>query len=201
MTTEPHNQPVIPGVQNLTAPWRHSYMQALGDEQQAAKSAPPKTATNPPSSSFFRDYWLNPGGDEANHVIVRTSAGGEKVGGMVLLNRYPYSNGHLLIALSEPRPRLLDYSPAQRRELWELVDLAVDLCERALLPQGVNVGLNQGAAAGAGVPTHAHVHVVPRWLGDVNFMSVVGNVRVIPSALEDMAKRYREVWNRPERIA
>lgn len=152
----------------------------------------------PSSHNFLRDYWLHPQRDEPNHVIVRTGTQDTtpERGGLILLNRYPYANGHLLVALAAPRMRLLDYTPEQRAELWSLTDLAVELCERTLDPQGVNVGLNQGAAAGAGVPEHVHIHVVPRWQGDVNFMSAVGNVRVIPSALEDMAARYRETWER-----
>ena len=70
-------------------------------------------------------------------------------------------------------------------------DRAADLVERALEPQGINIGINQGRAAGAGVPGHLHVHLVPRWGGDVNFITTVGQVRVIPSSLEAMASRYR----------
>ena len=143
---------------------------------------------------FLRDYWLNPQDDEKNHVIVRTGTEAQHSGGMILLNKYPYSNGHLLVCLGDGRPRLLDYDEKQRAELWSLTDLAVDLVERALNPQGVNVGVNQGMAAGAGVPEHVHVHVVPRWSGDVNFMTAVAQIRVIPSALEAMAMRMKEVW-------
>ncbi|MFM9957516.1 MAG: HIT domain-containing protein [Phycisphaerales bacterium] len=125
----------------------------------------------------------------------------DDLAGLILLNKYPYANGHLLIALGEARPRLLDYTPRQRAELWRLTDLAVGLCEKTLFPQGVNVGLNQATAAGAGVPEHVHVHVVPRWVGDVNFISVVGQVRVIPGALDDMYRRYREVWESFDRAA
>lgn len=145
-------------------------------------------------SCFLRDYWLNPQEDQRNHVIVRTGLPGSDSGGLILLNKYPYANGHLLICLGEGRPRLLDYSEAQRAEFWSMVDLAVDLVERTLNPQGVNIGVNQGNAAGAGVPEHVHAHVVPRWTGDVNFMSACANVRVIPSALDEMARRMREVW-------
>lgn len=99
-----------------------------------------------------------------------------------------------MAALGEGRPRLLDYEPAQRAQLWSLAETAMDLMERTLRCQGVNLGINQGRAAGAGVPQHLHVHLVPRWAGDVNFMSAVGNVRVIPSSLEAMADRYRKVW-------
>ena len=89
---------------------------------------------------------------------------------------------------------MLDYSAEQRAKLWALTDTALDLMERTLEPQGVNIGVNQGRAAGAGVPQHVHVHLVPRWNGDVNFMAVVGNVRVISAALDVMAGRYRKVW-------
>lgn len=184
-------------------------MDMLGQADKHAQGAPGRsTAPSDATASapcFLRSYYLNPGQDEQNHVIVRTglpaSAAGtgsqpsDDRGGLILLNKYPYSNGHLLVCLGESRQRLLDYSQAQRTELWSLVDLAVELVERALSPQGVNVGLNQGAAAGAGVPEHAHVHVVPRWAGDVNFMSVCAQIRVIPSALEDMARRMRETWD------
>ena len=115
---------------------------------------------------------------------------------MILLNAFPYANGHLLVALGESRQRLLDYSPAQRAALWRLTDLAVELCEFALSPQGVNVGVNQGEAAGAGVPEHLHVHVVPRWRGDTNFATTVSAVRVIPAALDAMAARYRDAFRR-----
>lgn len=114
--------------------------------------------------------------------------------GMVMLNKYPYANGHLLVALGEARPRLVDYDASQRAALWSLVDLAADLMERTLHPQGINIGVNQGRAAGAGVPGHLHAHLVPRWNGDVNFITVVGQIRVIPAALEAMAERYRSVW-------
>lgn len=170
-------------------------MELLSIELRSQQAGPEEQpACAPPAPCFLRDYWLHPERDEANHVIVRTGRPGMDRGGLIMLNKYPYSNGHLLVCLGESRPRLLEYMPAQRAELWSLADLAVELCERTLAPQGVNLGMNQGNAAGAGVPEHVHVHVVPRWNGDVNFMSVVGNVRVIPSALEEMARRYREVW-------
>ncbi len=189
----------------LHAPWRLSYMEMLGKARREGERA--KNPGRSPRASgegrdggevvggcFLREYWLKPERDEANHVIVRTGIEEMGRGGLILLNKYPYANGHLLVALGVGRSRLLDYDEAQRSELWSLVDLAVDLVERTLAPQGVNVGFNQGSAAGAGVPEHVHGHVVPRWAGDVNFMTVCANIRVIPGALEEMAKRYREVW-------
>lgn len=166
----------------LQAPWRLEYLESLDDATK--RPAPTKS----PSGSFLEDYWLNPDRDAENHVVVRAERG------LILLNRYPYAGGHLLVALGEPRPRLLDYAPDQRAALWELVALAADLMERTLEPQGVNIGVNQGRAAGAGVPQHLHVHLVPRWNGDVNFMDAVGRVRVIPASLDAMADRYRKTW-------
>jgi ATP adenylyltransferase len=160
------------------------YLESMGAAEKS--SGPPK----PSSGSFLRDYWLTPDQDDTNHVIVRTGKG------IILLNAYPYANGHLLVALGEPRARILDYDPPDRAALWQLTELAADLMELTLEPQGINIGVNQGRAAGAGVPQHIHVHLVPRWGGDVNFMATVGNVRVIPGSLEAMAKRYREMWKK-----
>ena len=176
----PPDPPLGPAA--LHAPWRLSYLEALDAKEK--KSGPPVTG----SGSFLLDYWNSPADDGKNHVIVRTGVG------IILLNAFPYANGHLLAALGEARPTLLDYEPEQRRQLWMLTELATDLMHRTLEPQGINIGLNEGRAAGAGVPQHLHVHLVPRWHGDVNFMAVVGQVRVIPSSLEAMAGRYRATW-------
>lgn len=163
----------------LHAPWRLQYLEKLDEKEKV--TGPPSAG----SGSFLLDAWRDPASDIKNHVIIRTATG------LILLNAFPYANGHLLVALGEPRSRLLDYDPAQRADLWRHVDLAMDLLQRTLQPQGVNLGLNQGRAAGAGVPQHLHVHLVPRWGGDTNFISIVGQVRVIPSSLEVMGERFR----------
>ncbi len=175
-TSDPAEHPA----RTLWAPWRLEYLESLGDETKAP-------AGSEESASFLREYFLHPERDEANHVVVR------EADGLILLNRYPYANGHLLVALGEARPTLLDYDERQRAALWRLVDSAAALMQRTLQPQGINIGINQGRAAGAGVPTHLHVHLVPRWSGDVNFMETVGRVRVIPASLDAMAARYRRV--------
>lgn len=166
--------------QNLWAPWRMQYIEAIKDE-------PPGTASgNAPTRSFLLDYW-DQASQDAEHFVIERDAHG-----LILLNLYPFTNGHLLVALGDARPRLLDYEPAQRVALWKLVDRATDLVERTLNCQGINIGVNQGRAAGAGVPQHLHVHVVPRWSGDTNFITVVGEIRVIPAALELMYARFRD---------
>jgi ATP adenylyltransferase len=176
---DPDQGPMDPAREHasLHAPWRMEYLESLSEQQGT-----------PSTGCFLRDYWLDPDSDEANAVIARTSEG------MILLNRFPYANGHLLVALGEGRPRLTDYEPEQRAALWRLTDLAADLMERTLDPQGINIGVNQGRAAGAGIPQHLHVHLVPRWDGDINYITVIGQVRVIPSSLEAMCRRYREAW-------
>lgn len=167
----------------LQAPWRMPYLESIADDDRALAAGRITT-----TGCFIRDYWLDPASDRANHVIVRAEHG------MIFLNAFPYSNGHLLVALGESRGSLLDYSPPQRAELWKLTDLAAELCQQTLNPQGLNIGVNQGRAAGAGVPQHLHVHIVPRWGGDTNFISTVGRVRVIPASLEVMYERYAQAW-------
>lgn len=105
--------------------------------------------------------------------------------GMILLNKYPYTNGHLLVAPVRHVADLTDLPAADRAGLMELIVVAERLLRGAINPQGLNVGVNLGRCAGAGLPGHLHVHVVPRWGGDTNFMQTVGRVRVIPQAIEE----------------
>ncbi len=139
------------------------------------------------AGSFLSEYWARPKDDEKNLIVYRDRDG------LVLLNRYPYANGHLMAALGEPRPTLFDYDPPQRAAFWKLVEVAFQLMHRTLAPQGINMGINEGKSAGAGLPEHLHAHIVPRWSGDTNFLSVVGQIRVIPEALDEMARQYRKV--------
>ncbi len=166
-------------IENLWAPWRMAYLREL--QRRADALGKPELDAGP----FLTDYWQNPQEDDANHVIYRNEHG------LILLNRYPYASGHLLMALGDPRPTLLDYEPDQRAELWKLLELGTDLIQRTLHPQGINMGINQGRAAGAGVPEHLHAHLVPRWHGDTNFISVVGQIRVMPESLDVMAGQFR----------
>jgi len=172
------------GPDAVWAPWRLPYLESLDTSEKSAPGAGGRGGTGGSSGSFLADYWATPERDAVNHVIVRTGAG------MILLNKYPYANGHLLVALGEARPSLLDYDAGQRAALWALVDRAAGLMRRVLEPQGMNIGINEGIAGGAGVPGHLHAHLVPRWGGDTNFMTVVGGVRVIPAALEAVYARY-----------
>jgi ATP adenylyltransferase len=114
----------------------------------------------------------------------------------VILNLYPYNSGHLMVVPNRHIASLSAATPAELGELMELTrDAEVALTE-AYRPEGINVGLNLGRPAGAGVADHLHVHLVPRWVGDTSFMSVVGNVRVLPEEPLDSAKRLRPIFER-----
>ena len=115
---------------------------------------------------------------------------------MVLLNVYPYTSGHLLIVPRRPVKTLTELSSEEHESLWKMVTDATTTLQEVFSPEGINVGLNQGEAAGAGVPNHLHVHVVPRWRGDTNFTTVTANTRVIPEALTDTWTRISETWPR-----
>jgi ATP adenylyltransferase len=118
--------------------------------------------------------------DAPNLVVHR----GERC--LLLMNRYPYNGGHLLVAPYRHAGVLAALSAEERAEMLETACLAERLLAAVANPQGFNLGINQGSAAGAGLQDHLHLHVVPRWEGDTNFMPVVGSVRVMPQALEEM---------------
>ncbi len=105
---------------------------------------------------------------------------------LVMINRYPYTNGHLLIATKSHKADLEDLSDDELTDLARQTAKAVNLLKRAISPQGFNIGINIGRCAGAGLPGHIHQHVVPRWNGDTNFMSVVGEIRVVPQAMSQL---------------
>ena len=122
--------------------------------------------------------------DEAAHILYR----GEHA--FVLLNAYPYTSGHLMVAPYRKTVDLAGLSDAEHLEIARLVARCTVWLKRAYNPQGFNIGVNLGSAAGAGIPDHLHYHVVPRWSGDTNFMTAVGDVRVIP---EDLPGTYRRL--------
>ncbi len=113
---------------------------------------------------------------------------------LALLNAYPYTSGHLLVVPRRARAALAELTEDEHAALWSTVRDAVAAVEAAYSPDGVNVGLNQGAAAGAGVPSHLHVHVLPRWSGDTNFMTTTADTRVLPEALGETWRRLVEAW-------
>jgi ATP adenylyltransferase len=108
---------------------------------------------------------------------------------MVMLNKYPYNNGHLLLAPKRHEKNLSDLSLEEYGDLSEALRRSVDIIRKILSPGGINLGMNLGKCAGAGIEDHLHWHVVPRWEGDTNFMPVVGETRVMPQHLLDSYDR------------
>ena len=162
---------------NLMAPWRIDYIR--------------RTKSGDEPACFLCEAWEKPDEDAERLVIHREPAG------LILLNRYPYTNGHLMVVPGEHVGDLTDLAAERRAALMEMVVLAERAIHLTLNPQGINIGVNVGAAAGAGLPGHVHVHLVPRWGGDTNFMQVVGQVRVNPQAMEQV---YEELKDAVEKV-
>lgn len=164
--------------QNLWAPWRISYLKGLADDpaKQAQDAGPDAPGTCFLCAAFGE---LN---DEQTRerMILITDARGS-----LMMNRYPYSNGHLLVTPKQHVADISDLSADERAGLMELADVGNRLLREVMHCQGVNLGMNLGRCAGAGVPGHCHMHLVPRWNGDTNFMQACAGARVIPQALEE----------------
>ncbi len=114
----------------------------------------------------------------------------------VILNKFPYTSGHLMIVPQAHAASLEELTPAARAEMMELVSRFLAILRSIYTADGFNVGINIGKAAGAGVPGHVHIHIVPRWGGDTNFMSTVGETRVLPETLEETYRRTLEAWEK-----
>jgi ATP adenylyltransferase len=126
--------------------------------------------------------------DESNYVVHR----GELA--FVMLNAYPYNNGHVMVAPYAHEPAIDALDDEATLEMMQLVKRSMAALREVYRPEGFNIGINQGAAAGAGIEEHVHQHVVPRWRGDTNFMPVIGDVRVLPQSLADSWKELRSVF-------
>lgn len=113
---------------------------------------------------------------------------------MVVLNKYPYNNGHLLILPRRHCGEMAQLSKTEYRELMEVVRKAMGVLQKVYGCEGLNVGLNHGAVAGAGIPNHLHWHVIPRWTGDVNFFPLIAETKVVVESLESSYHRIKEVW-------
>jgi ATP adenylyltransferase len=132
---------------------------------------------SPAGGCIFCDAFAS--SDDRRALILRRSSKA-----FLILNKYPYASGHVMAAITRHVGSLDEATPEELAQLMNLVQAAARALGRAYQPEGFNVGLNQGRIAGAGVPGHLHMHVVPRWGGDHNFMSVVGDTRVLPESLD-----------------
>ena len=156
--------------ERLWAPWRLEYVSGGAGE----------------GGCIFCD---KPGLDDDEALIVHR---GERV--FVVLNLYPYANGHLMVAPYRHLAGPGDLDEAERAEMWRLLDESVRALTDAMSPHGFNAGINIGRVAGAGVEGHLHLHVVPRWNGDTNFMPVLADVKVMPEHITRTAEKVRAAW-------
>jgi ATP adenylyltransferase len=156
-------------MESLHAPWRIEYI----------LSPKPQLDT----SLFTRIAQSND--DEANHVIVRDRTC------FALLNKYPYNGGHLMVVPYKQAADLNGLTDEELGDLWKLTRRCSNALTVLMKPDGFNIGINLGKVAGAGVTEHLHIHVVPRWHGDTNFMPVLANTTVLPQALDELAAKLR----------
>jgi ATP adenylyltransferase len=164
---------------HLWAGWRSEYIESVvaGDPSAA-----------PPGGSVFTQILASGLPDKETLIVWR----GDLV--FAILNRFPYTSGHVLVMPYREVAELVDLTPDEFATLWAAVGDAVLALQAAYAPEGLNVGMNLGHAAGAGVPTHVHVHVLPRWKGDSSFMTSVANARVLPEALSVTWEKLRATW-------
>ena len=156
-------------MENLWAPWRIEYI--------LSKKSPGCIFCDKPAENK----------DDENLIIYC----GEH--NFIIMNAFPYNNGHMMVVPYRHTATLAGWSPEEQIELMELADLAVDLLKKLMKPDGFNLGINMGLVAGAGVADHIHLHVVPRWNGDTNFMPVLSDTRVISEALRTTYGKLKEV--------
>jgi ATP adenylyltransferase len=155
--------------ERLWAPWRLQYIQSGGSDECI--------------------FCAKPKGDDTENLIVHR---GEHA--YALLNLYPYANGHLMVAPYLHLGSTAEFTAEERAEMWELMDQSIAALTKAMSPEGFNTGINIGRVAGAGVVGHVHLHVVPRWTGDTNFMPVLADVRVMPEHLSRTLEQVRAAW-------
>ncbi len=174
--------------EQLWAPWRLAYVsgEAAADEAKAKTPRPAPRFLPGADEACFICRAVAESDDRANLVAHRSALS------VVILNRFPYNNGHLLVAPLKHKGRPDELDDAEQLDLQRLIAQYVLRFERLMKAEGFNVGLNLGKAAGAGLPGHLHWHLVPRWQGDTNFMPATAQLRVIPQALDALWEMLHE---------
>lgn len=175
----------------LWAGWRTEYISSIpsGEEAEAGQRSEPGThPLDDPARCVFCRIGTSGEPSADNGVIWRGRAT------FAVLNAYPYASGHLMVMPSRHVRAMADLSEVEGTELWGALRAGVAALECAYGPEGINLGANLGQAAGAGIPRHLHLHAVPRWVGDTNFMTAVAGIRVLPETLSDSWSRLHEAW-------
>jgi ATP adenylyltransferase len=170
-----------PGLGRIDATWRGEYIeQATVAERAEAKTGGTRDCV------FCGSFAASD--DDAGLVVHRG------VAATVVLNKYPYSSGHVLVLPHKHVSALSDLGDDEQADLWSLVSKCSEVVQRAYQPDGMNIGANLGRAAGAGLPAHLHVHILPRWSSDTNFMTTIGSVRVVSESLDVTLRKLRAAW-------
>ncbi|HEX7131015.1 MAG TPA: HIT domain-containing protein [Iamia sp.] len=170
-----------PGLARLWAGWRAAYITRISTDDAELRP-------DAEGLSLFERILTSDVPDDETFVVHR----GATVS--VLLNAFPYGSGHLLVLPNRAVGDLAGLDPGESAELWTTVHDAVAAVRTAYEPDGVNIGLNLGTAAGAGVPEHLHVHVLPRWAADANFMTAIAETRVLPEPLAETHRKVTDAW-------
>jgi ATP adenylyltransferase len=169
-------------LEHLWSGWRSPYVGGVIEDRVADGPAPEV------GGSLFERILGSGLPDEETMVVHRGATCA------VLMNIYPYTNGHVMVMPQRAVADLEDLTPEEQAELWTLVRDATVALKAAFRCEGLNVGANLGSAGGAGVPDHLHIHVLPRWQGDTNFMTATANTRVLPVSLQESWQRLRAAW-------
>lgn len=169
-------------IDRIWAGWRSTYMAAVS-ESDGVQLRP-----DDEGRSLFQRIYESGEPDEVTHILWRGARS------FAILNAYPYGSGHLMVLPIRPVPDLEALDDDEYRDLWDGVRSAIVAIKSAYTPDGVNVGVNLGRGAGAGVPDHLHVHVLPRWVADSNFMTAVAETRVLPEPLDVTWEKLRTAW-------
>ncbi|MEM6822158.1 MAG: HIT domain-containing protein [Verrucomicrobiota bacterium] len=163
-------------MEHLWAPWRNAYVTSNDIKSK---------------ETLFHDLGQSTN-DEENFVFFRSKSV------YAILNRFPYNASHSLVVPYRSVSDLRDLSQSELQDLWNTVNQVTTLIEKAFNPHGFNVGINIGASSGAGIPHHLHVHVVPRWKDDANFMTATAEVRVHPSELKEIYQKLTAIRDSQE---
>jgi ATP adenylyltransferase len=144
-----------------------------------------------PGKTLFESIEQSELGDDQTYVLARRRSA------FAVLNVYPYTSGHVMVLPRQAAPSILDLDDERYDDLWDLVRVATRAVRDAFVPDGMNIGINEGSAGGGSQPDHLHVHVVPRWNSDTNFMTSLAEVRILPMTLTDTWARLRAAWPEP----